>query len=469
MNKNKEYIKNTLILLIGKFATQFISFFLLPLYTHFLVTSDYGVVDLIQTYISLLIPILILRFDSAVFRFLIDERKNNNENGKISIITNVIISLIVVCIIFTFIYLGLGFFIEITYYWAVLFNIIVLMFSNVLLQIARGVGENRGYSISCILTSLSALILNLILILIFKFNASSILIASSVSNFICIVYLIMKTKLFNFINLSYINKNILKELLKYSLPMIPNGLSWWIVSVSDRTIISIFIGVAMNGIYTVACKFSNILNNIFSIFNMSWQESASMHIDDDDKDKFFTSMINQLLNLFLCLSLLVMCCIPLFFEVVIGKNYSYSFKFIPILLFANIFNIITQLFGAIYVAKKKTRQVMNTTLISASINLGVNFIFIRWIGLYAACFSTLIAYLIMAIYRYIDVQKYVKIKLYWKNMIISIFVFLFSSILYYNNNNITNILNLIIIIMYSIIINKSNIKSIKLMISERKK
>ena len=69
MSKGRELTKNTLIIFIGRFSTQFISFILIPFYTRFLLTSDYGNIDLIQTYISLIVPILILRFDSAIFRF----------------------------------------------------------------------------------------------------------------------------------------------------------------------------------------------------------------------------------------------------------------------------------------------------------------------------------------------------------------------------------------------------------------
>ena len=72
MNKNKELIKNTIIIFVGKFCTQFISFILVPIYTNYLITSDYGYIDLIQTYITLLVPILLLRFDSGIFRFLIE-------------------------------------------------------------------------------------------------------------------------------------------------------------------------------------------------------------------------------------------------------------------------------------------------------------------------------------------------------------------------------------------------------------
>lgn len=87
MSRNKEFIKNTLMLFIGKFATQFTSFLLIPLFTHYLISEDYGWVDLLQTYITLFVPILTLRMDSAVFRFLIDIR--NDEKEKTRIITNV--------------------------------------------------------------------------------------------------------------------------------------------------------------------------------------------------------------------------------------------------------------------------------------------------------------------------------------------------------------------------------------------
>ena len=83
MGKAKTYIKNTIILLIGKFVTQFMSLFLLPLYTHYLLSSDYGVVDLYQTYISLFVPVFLLCLDSAVFRFMIDNRKDEKEQKKI--------------------------------------------------------------------------------------------------------------------------------------------------------------------------------------------------------------------------------------------------------------------------------------------------------------------------------------------------------------------------------------------------
>lgn len=459
MNKNKEFVKNTIILFIGKFATQFMSFLLLPLYTHYLLNEDYGTVDLLQTYISLFIPIFTLRIDSAVFRFLIDKR--NQEEEIKNILSNVLFILFTVVALTTVFGSLFGLFIKIQYYVYVIINIIMMMISSIMLQLLRGLGKNKEYSIASIITGSITLFSNLLLIILFKFNASSILISSSIANFICIIYVIINIKLFKYISIGKLNKKTIIDILNYSLPMIPNSLSWWIVNVSDRTIISVFLGVASNAIYTVSCKFSNILNSIFSIINMSWQESATLHINDDDKDQYFTEMINSIFMIFSTISLLIISILPFVYNIIIGESYLSSYDYIPILLYANSWNVLIGLIGGIYIAKKKTKEIASTTITSAILNILINLFLIKFIGLYAACISTLLSYMIMSIYRYIDCQKYVKLKLNIKKIILFTIVFIFSSYIYIKGNMILLILNIIVVVLYSIITNKKILISVK--------
>ena len=83
MNKKKQLAKNTIIIFFGRVCTQLISFFLLPLYTSYLATKEYGTVDLIQTYVTLLVPIITLELEMSIFRFLIDSRKSEKETNKL--------------------------------------------------------------------------------------------------------------------------------------------------------------------------------------------------------------------------------------------------------------------------------------------------------------------------------------------------------------------------------------------------
>ena len=467
MNKSKEFVKNTALLFVGKFATQFMSLLLLPLFTRYLLNENYGMVDLLQTYITLFIPILTLRIDSAVFRFLVDNR--NNEDGKKKIVSNILFILFVTVLSSILVGIALLFVVKIQYKEYVLLNIIILMISNVLLQVLRGLGKIKEYSIASIITGLVTLISNVLLILVLHFDAESILIASMLSNVVCIVYIIFNVKLHKLTDRSLVEKNTLKSILKYSLPMIPNTLSWWVVDVSDRTIITIFIGAAFNGIYTVSCKFSNILNSVFSIFNMSWQESASLHINDEDRDEFFTDMINNLLFLFGCVSLVILVSIPIVFKILIGKNYYDSYEYIPVLLYANVWHVLISLIGGVYVARKETKKIAITTIISAIINLIINIALIKYIGLYAACLSTLISYMSMALYRYFDIKKYVNIKLDFKKLLLFSLIFLSSTFIYMYSNIYVVSINLLLVLLYSFMINRKSIKLCVDMLKEKVK
>lgn len=467
MNKNKELVKNTIIIFIGKFCTQFITLLLLPLYTHFLSTEDYGYIDLIQTYLTFFIPLILLKIDAGIFRFLIDARKSEEEKNKI--ITNGIFIMFVELIISTILFAVAVKIFSIKYSILIVMNLISLSVLTFLLQIVRGIGKNKQYSFSSIIAAIVTIVLNLIFLVGFHKNGKYVLIASLISNIICTIYLLIVNKILKNVKIKYIDKKLIKDLLKYSIPMIPNELSWWIVHVSDRTIISYALGVAANGIYSVSCKFSNILSSIFNIFNLSWQESAALHINDTDKDEFFSNVINKVFNLFICFCIGILACLPFVFELLIKDSYREAYKYVPILLLANIFSILIGLIGSIYVAKKMTKEVAKTTMIAAIINLTIDIALIKVIGIYAAAISTLVSYMLLAIYRYIDVQKYVKVKIPIKNIVVNSIIFILVVVLYLYNNIALNVINLLLCILYAIIVNKELLIEFKKVIGKKVK
>ena len=467
MNKNKELVKNTIIIFIGKFCTQFITLLLLPLYTHFLSTEDYGYIDLIQTYLTFFIPLILLKIDAGIFRFLIDARKSEEEKNKI--ITNGIFIMFVELIISTILFAVAVKIFSIKYSILIVMNLISLSVLTFLLQIVRGIGKNKQYSFSSIIAAIVTIVLNLIFLVGFHKNGKYVLIASLISNIICTIYLLIVNKILKNVKIKYIDKKLIKDLLKYSIPMIPNELSWWIVHVSDRTIISYALGVAANGIYSVSCKFSNILSSIFNIFNLSWQESAALHINDTDKDEFFSNVINKVFNLFICFCIGILACLPFVFELLIKDSYREAYKYVPILLLANIFSVLIGLIGSIYVAKKMTKEVAKTTMIAAIINLTIDIALIKVIGIYAAAISTLVSYMLLAIYRYIDVQKYVKVKIPIKNIVVNSIIFILVVVLYLYNNIALNVINLLLCILYAIIINKELLIEFKKVIGKKVK
>lgn len=455
MSKQNELIKNTFIIFLGKISTQFLSFFLLPIYTNYLSTGDYGFVDLILTYISLFVPVITIQQEMATFRYLIDYR---NDKKKISsIISTSIRNTFIYIALFLILFLIASLFIKIKYSIYILVNIIVCIFANLFLQIARGLGKNIHFSIASFITGLTTFVSNIILICIMNIGAKGMLISMSLANTICIIYLFISLKLHKYFKISNYDKDLSKKMIKYSLPLVPNGISWWFINVSDRTIISLILGVSANGIYAVANKFPSIISSFLGIFNLSWTESASLHINDDDRDEFFSSVANNILKIFSSMCLLLIVVLPLIYKYFIGIKYLDSYNYIPIFLIGTLCSCIVSVYSAIYIAKKMTKQVAYTSIASAIINIVINVIFIKFIGLYAAAISTALSYLIMMIYRHFDLKKYVKIK-YSKLIVLSVIImFILSMTLYYINNFYLNVLNLILVIIYSLIINRNNI------------
>ena len=458
MSKGKDLAKNTAIVSIGKICTQLITFFLLPVYTAVLSNEEYGVVDLLNTLTSLLLPIVTLQIEQGIFRYLIDCRENNEK--QIKLITTIIRFMIIQSIACIVIFLCVSPFIHNEYKYFLMANLLMGIFSSLLLQICRGLGDNATYAIGSFITGAFTVVLNVIFIVAFRWGAYGMLGATAISNFICAVYIFLKRKIYKYIKPKQFDKKILKEIIKYSVPLIPNMISWWIVSASDRTIISAVIGIAQNGIYSAANKFSGVFTTLYSVFNLTWTESASININSEDRDEFFSKILDFVIRFFGCLCLGTIAVMPFVFNILINEKFAEAYYQIPILILGSVFNILVSFVGSIYVAKKLTKEIAKTSIISAVINIFVNIVLIKSIGLYAASISTVIAYALMFIYRWIDVKKYVKFNVNKILMFALTIMYGITIFTYYLKNSMISVIVLVIVVVFTILNSVSYLKQI---------
>lgn len=456
MSKQATLIKNSIILVLGKFCTQFITFFLLPLYTANLSTGEYGVVDLITTYTTLLVPVITIQIEMALFRFLIDYRKD--EKQKTVIISNSYFVVGVISILFFLLSLFVIHIFDISYGIYLIFMVLVTISSNILLQTSRGVGDNLGYSLGSVIAGVINVILNIILLLYFKMGIYSVFIATIISNFICSVFLFIRNRIYQYCSLKVISKKVIKEITTYSLPLVPNGIVWWIINTSDRTLISMIIGTSANGIYSVSNKFSNIINSFYGIFNMSWTESVSLYIDD--KDCFLKDSFNVIFNMICSFCLLLINGMFLLFPIFVESQFNEAYKYIPLLIISSIFSMLSASLSSVYVAKKKTKEIAKTTVLASVLNVAINLLLIKRYKLYAAIISTLVAFFIVFVLRYFGVQQYVDLKLKKSNIVIFSFLFLISVIVYQYHNFFISIMNFLLMGILLILINKREVISI---------
>jgi O-antigen/teichoic acid export membrane protein len=452
MNKKNELTRNTVILTIGKLCTQFISFLLLPLYTSLLSPQEYGSVDLFNTYCMLLLPVFNWQLDSGMFRFLLDCRDDKDRQKLIftTILNTCFIQTALYLLFFAFAYnyMTSGYRIYLA------LDVILNIFLCSLLQFARGIGKITHYTVASFISAVSMVGINVLLIAVFHFGAEGMYFATVAAKLITILYLAYALRTREYYMWWCFDQNLFKEIAKYSLPLIPNQFSWWVIGVSDRVIISALLGMPANGIYSVANKFSGLFITFYNIFNLSWTESASLHLHDEDEEQFLTEMVNTIFFFFAsgCFGLIAI--MPFIFPFMINSQYQDAYKQIPILMIAVLFQVLVGLYSAVYVASRKTKEIAKTSFWAAVVNILFNILLIKKLGLYAASLSTLAAYLTMGIYRYFHVKQYVNMPIRKRSALGAIMAGSVSIISYYWGNRIVKITSLIVICIYLILANR---------------
>lgn len=455
MSREKNLAKNTIIITIGKICTQLITFFLLPLYTGILSTEEYGTVDLLNTLVSLLLPIVTFQVEQAVFRELIEVRGKKDKESRI--ISSAVITVIFQCIVYLIIFALISPFINNHYKFFLATNVVANIFLSLLLQIARGFGDNKKYAFASFISALSTIIFNVLFLAIIKLGANGMLLGTMLGQIVATIYLFISLKLYKYLKFKDYKKEVIKSLWKYSLPLIPNAISWWVFNASDRVIASAFLGVDQNGILAASLKFSVVFITFYNIFNMSWTESISIAIKDADVSDYFNRMFNIVLRLFTAMVVGMIACMPFVFPIMINEKFSAGYGLVPISIIGSLFNVVVGLISVIYVAEKNTKAIASTSIVSAVINIIVHLVLIKFMGLYAAVISTFVAFFAMSIYRLMDASKrYFKIKIDMKFIIQSLIALIFVFVSYYINNIYLNVFVVLFAVLFAIYINKDS-------------
>lgn len=423
-------------------------------------TEEYGLVDFINILISLAMPIITLQIEQAVFRNLIDCRED--EESKKTIISTGFYEFLLHVIFLSVIFITFSNYINNIYKYYLMVNVIAFCFTSFFQQVARGVGNNKVYSISGFLSAISTILFNILFLVTFKMGAKGMLIGMFLGQFLSVVYLYFALKMYKYIILKSYDKNLLKKMLKYSIPLIPNAISFWILNASDRIIVTSIFGLSFSGILAASHKFSSAYIILYNVFHLSWLESVSEHIKDKDIVTYFNRIFNSALKLFISLSFLIIAAMPFIYNIMIDKKYFIGYYQIPIIMIGAIFNVLVALETAVYYAKKNTKAIAMTSFIAALVNIIVHLLLIGKLNLYAASISTMIAYLVMSLYRYYDIKhKYFNIRIESKILLIS-FIFLIVILpIYYIENNIYSFISLLISVIFALIVNKKEIKYLK--------
>lgn len=405
-NKTKTLFVDTVLFGISNFGSKILLFLLTPLYTAVLATEEFGVADLINTTINLIYPVLTLSICEATLRFAMEKGTSQK-----LVMNNSLLLIIISVVVLMFCYPLVGLFDEsIVQYWTIF--VITYILTNLyicLTHFIKAIGKTKLFAVLGILHTLVLIVSNFLFLVVFKIGLYGYLVSIILSFLLPIIFAFVFGGIYNYISFEF-DKDLLKRMLKYSIPMIPTLLAWAINTSIGKYIIIGFQGLGESGIYSAAQKIPTLLTTIINVFLQAWQLSAISNCNSDDEGEYYTKIYNGLNVICLVSCIAIVPLSKVFSSILFAKAYFSAWKYIPLLTIAVLFSSLNGFLAAAFRAYMKTQNLFISVVIGAAVNVIASLILTPYIGGIGVAAGMVAGFLATWIIRIVMVQKLVHIK-----------------------------------------------------------
>ena len=444
--KNKELVKGTIIYAIGSFGSKVLSLLIVPLYTFYIIPEELGNYDLIITTINLLIPIITFQITDAAYKKIAEKFEERKKiiscTYWILLISSIVSSIL--CVLIGKFTIGIKYAIYLTV------MLIVQMWFMSLQRLLRALKRQKTFVIAGIFQTFCFLIFILILVCWIKLKVDGLCISYIVAHLFAIIYMIIQCKELIVKKVKY-NKSNLLEMLRFSIPLIPNSMSWWLINSSDKYIIRLLLGASSNGIYSVSSKFPAVLQTVNGLFYSSWQDVAIREKPGKERDRFYTNTFEKYYELIFGLVLIAMPATRVLLPLIVSTEYKSAALYSTFIYLGMVFQGFSSFYGINYLNHNKTFGATSTSIVAAIVNLIVDLILMPYIGLYAAGISTFMGFLIMWLIRVKQTKKITNIQINKRKFLAYLSISIICAIIsIFANRIICTILTIIFIIIFII-------------------
>ena len=401
-NKYTTLISNTIIFALGTFGSKLLVFLLMPRYTSVLTTAEYGAMDVVVNVSNMLLPLVIVSINDGVIRFGMDRAYKRRDVFS----TGIWVSLA-----------GFGIFLifwpamkkigMISDYTALIYlYVLAAALQGVSAQFVRAMGLVRLFAFNGILNTLSTVVFNVLFLVMMKWGMYGYILSVILSNVASMIFLWIAARLYRYMRWwKGIDRDTVREMIIYSLPLIPATIMWSITNVSDRFFVTHYLGEAQNGIYSVAYKLPTIISVISAIFTQAWQLSAIGERESDDREQFYSNIFKSYQTIvFLAAGGILLLIKPLM-HLLVSDSFFEAWQYTPLLVVSVVFSCFSSYFASFYMASKKNIMAMVTIFLGALLNVVLNYYLIPIYGLNGAAGATAASYIFIFVIRAIDTRR----------------------------------------------------------------
>jgi len=416
LNKYKRLLANTLLFALSSFGSKILVYLIMPFVTGILSPDDYAIATNIQDTCQLLLPLACIGISNAVIRFGLD-----SACSKRSVFTCGVVALGIGAVLMALLYPALQESALDGYRWLVYLYIFVSCGRNLCSQFVRSRQYTRLYAADGILNTLLLVVFYILFLKPLQLGVTGYILATVAADFCSMLFLITIADLQRYLDFSRFDKKLFISMVKYSLPLVPASMCWWVTNASDKKFVLYMLGSNASGLYAFAYKIPNLLMLVSTLFTEAWQLSA---IADSGSGKersiFFSRVFRSYTGLLSVASggMILLC--QLFVRILDGSGGEFfnAWRYMPILIIATMYSCFSGYLSSIYMVTKKSNLNLVTSLIGAVLNLILNALLIRPFGVNGAAVATLISYQVIFLLRAQSTEKLILFRMYPSRIIL---------------------------------------------------
>lgn len=398
--KLPKILKNSGLYSVASFLQKGISFFLLPIYTTYLTSEDYGKLSIIQSIVSFLSIFLLLSLHASAGRL---HFISNNKYRRARIWGTTLM-----LVIYNSIFLGAIFIIGhkflidpfakgIQFFPLIFISLIgtilspVYLFFQSWLQVTQ---QGTRYAINMFINFIVATTLSIVSLTVFKAGIYGLVCSALITSILFFIYSFIS--FFPVVKIK-INKKISIQSFKYALPILPHSVSSWLMVMVDRLMINNFIGSSQTGIYSVAYSFGGILNIVTTSVNQAFSPWFFQKVSEDRTNLSSIYSFAEIITIGYCfIAMSITLFSPEVVRLMTTKSFHTAWQPIVFISFGYVFSGLYY-FLAMPLWLKNTKFVFIITLVSAGVAVILNFILIPLYGIIGSGISLLVSLCVSSI------------------------------------------------------------------------
>ena len=407
--KYRTLAANTVLLSLGTVGSKLLVFLMVRFYTGYMSPAEYGTADIISQTANLLIPLASFGMAESVFRFT----AISPEDGRAAFTAGIVCALAGTAALAALLlplrqteFIG-------QYGRLLAIYIAASCLHSMCAQYVRALGDMRVFALQGLINTALVIGFNIVMLAALRLGVTGYVLSVAAADVCCSLWLIFRKRLWRELT-PKLPLPLFRRMLAYGIPLIPTAVFWWITGVSDRYMISAFLGSAANGIYSVSGKIPAMLTVLSTVFIESWQFSAVTQAAEDPKEleRFYT----RIWSLFqagtaICAGAMIALS-RVGIRLLAEEEYFSAWQYVPALTLATACSALSGFIGSVYTVTGDSKAAFRTAMAGAALNIALNLILIPSpMGVQGAAAATLISCLAVFAIRAANIRRFIAFEL----------------------------------------------------------